>query len=209
MPNRKGRGRDRRQVLIPLAAKTVTLPFDRISTRHLVDSLGPLSSTTNRLVVVKVLSCRRIVARSGRAWRRLIISVALTLTIEGCATSSQLLTGSPRAPISTGDVRVYTQVPQSFEEIAVLSASRKSVSSAGGERAIEKMIESMKAQAARLGANGLLLEDFSDSDAVAVGSAVGSQTYTRNASINVGVGGSLGVIEKAAKGRAIFVASQR
>jgi hypothetical protein len=138
----------------------------------------------------------------------LTLAIALMLTMAGCASSSQTLTGLPRAPLSPGDVRVYTQAPQSFEEIAVLSASSKSVSSAGGERAIEKMIETMRSQAAQLGANGLLLEDFSDSDPVAVGTGVGSQTYTHNASIDVGVGGSLGVVKKAAKGRAIFVASQ-
>jgi hypothetical protein len=137
----------------------------------------------------------------------LMLAIALT-TVSGCATSSQMLTGSPRAPLLPSDVRVYTQAPQSFEEIAVLSASRKSVSSAGGERAIEKMIETMRSQAAQLGANGLLLEDFSDSDPVAVGSGVGSQTYTHNASIDVGIGGSLGVVKKSAKARAIFVTSQ-
>ena len=137
----------------------------------------------------------------------LMLAIALT-AVSGCATSSQMLTGSPRAPLLPSDVRVYTQAPQSFEEIAVLSASRKSVSSAGGERAIEKMIETMRSQAAQLGANGLLLEDFSDSDPVAVGSGVRSQTYTHNASIDVGVGGSLGVVKKAAKARAIFVTSQ-
>jgi hypothetical protein len=136
-----------------------------------------------------------------------MLAIALT-TVSGCATSSQMLTGSPRAPLLPSDVRVYTQAPQSFEEIAVLSASRKSVSSAGGERAIEKMIETMRSQAAQLGANGLLLEDFSDSDPVAVGSGVRSQTYTHNASIDVGIGGSLGVVKKAAKARAIFVTSQ-
>jgi hypothetical protein len=136
------------------------------------------------------------------------LALAMMLTMAGCASSSQTLTGSPRAPLLPADVRVYTQAPQSFEEIAVLTASRKSVSSAGGERAIEKMIETMRSQAAQLGANGLLLEDFSDSDPVAVGTGVGSQTYTHNASIDVGVGGSLGVVKKAAKGRAIFVASQ-
>jgi hypothetical protein len=145
-----------------------------------------------------------------RIVKGLIFGVALIPAIEGCATSSQVLTGLPRTPpVSTSDVRVYTLAPESFEEIAVLSASRKSVSSAGGERAIEKMIETMKSQAAQLGANGLLLEDFSDSDPVAVGSGVGSQTCTHNASINVGIGGSLGVVKKAAKGRAIFVASQQ
>ena len=135
-------------------------------------------------------------------------AIVLIATMTGCATSSQTLTGSPRAPLPPGDVRVYTQAPQSFEEIAVLNASRKSVSSAGGERAIEKMIETMRSQAAQLGANGLLLEDFSDSDPLALGSGVGSQTYTHNASIDVGVGGSLGVVKKAAKARAIFVTSQ-
>jgi hypothetical protein len=139
----------------------------------------------------------------------LTLATALMVTMTGCATSSQLLTGSPRAPLPPGDVRVYTQAPQSFEEIATLSASRKSVSSAGGERAIEKMIETMRFQAAQLGANGLLLEDFSDSDPVAVGTGIGSQTYTHNASIDVGIGGSLGVVKKAAKARAIFVAAQQ
>jgi hypothetical protein len=115
------------------------------------------------------------------------------------------LTGVRRAPLAPAEVRVYTQRPASFQEIAVLSASRKSISSAGGERAIAKMIESMRVQAAALGANGLLLEDFSDSAPFAIGTGVGSQTYTHNASIDVGVGGSLGVVKKTAEARAIFV----
>lgn len=125
--------------------------------------------------------------------------------LGACATSSQVLTGVPRSPILPAAVKVYTQAPQSFEEIAVLGASRRSVTSAGGERAISKMIEAMRTQAAQLGANGLLLEDFSDSDPVAIGTGVGSQTYTHNASIDVGVGGSVGVIKKIARARAIFV----
>jgi hypothetical protein len=136
---------------------------------------------------------------------RLICAVSLAATLAACATSSRVLTGVPRSPISPAAVRVYTQAPERFEEIAVLGASRKSISSAGGERAIAKMIETMRAQAAELGANGLLLEDFSDSDAIAIGTGVGTQTYTHNASIDVGVGGSLGLTKKMAKARAIFV----
>jgi hypothetical protein len=142
---------------------------------------------------------------------RLALSWILALTacaLVACATSSQVLTGAPRSPLSPSAVRVYTQAPQSFEEIAVLRASRKSVTSAGGERAIARMIEEMRAQSAKLGANGLLLENFSDSDPFAIGTGVGSQTYTHNASINVGVGGSLGVVRKMAEARAIFVSSE-
>jgi hypothetical protein len=130
-------------------------------------------------------------------------------TLAACATSSQVLTGAPRSPLLPAEVRVYTQAPQSFEEIALLGATRKSVSTAGAERAIAKMIEAMRLQAAELGANGLLLEDISDSDPVSVGSGVGSQTYTHNASISVGLGGSLGVTKKMVKARAIFVPPPR
>jgi hypothetical protein len=136
---------------------------------------------------------------------RAMFAIAVCVAIAACTSSSQLLTGVPRSAITPAQVRVYTMAPPRFEEIAVLGASRKSVSTAGGERAIARMIESMRGQAAQLGANGLLLEDFSDSDPVSVGGGVGSQTYTHNASISVGVGGSLGVVRKAVKARAIFV----
>jgi hypothetical protein len=123
----------------------------------------------------------------------------------GCATSSQIVTGTARAPIPPGDVRVYTEAPAQFEEIAVLKASRKSVSAAGGERAIEKMIETMRAQAATLGANGLLLEDFSDAHALSVGGDLGSDTVTHNGSINLGLGAAVGIQKKTAEARAIVV----
>ena len=142
----------------------------------------------------------------ARMIARAIVAIALCLAIAACASSSQLLTGMPRSAIPPAQVRVYTMAPASFEELAVLDASRKSVSTAGAERALARMIESMRAQAAQLGANGLLLEDISDSDPVSLGTGVGSQTYTHNASISVGVGGSLGVVKKAVKARAIFVA---
>jgi hypothetical protein len=137
--------------------------------------------------------------------RASILLIAPLLGLSACAASSQVLTGSPREPVPPGSVRVYTQAPQHFEEIAVLRASRRSVSPAGGERAIDRMIEAMKAQAAELGANGLLLEEFADSNAVAVGTGIGTQTYTHNGSIDLGVGGFLGLVNKSASGRAIFV----
>jgi hypothetical protein len=137
---------------------------------------------------------------------RAILAIPLCFAMGACASSFQVLTGVPRSPIAVAQVKVYTMAPPKFEEIAVLGASRKSVSTAGGERAIARMIESLRAQAAQLGANGLLLEEFSNSDPVSVGTGIESQTYTHNASIGVGLGGSLGVVKKVARARAIFVA---
>jgi hypothetical protein len=146
------------------------------------------------------------------SWVRSVNQVMFCIwifTLAACATSTQVLTGPPRSPLLPAEVRVYTQAPQSFEEIALLGATRKSVSTAGAERAIARMIEAMRQQAAELGANGLLLEDIADSEPVSVGSGVGSQTYTHNASVNLGIGGSLGVTKKMVKARAIFVPPPR
>jgi hypothetical protein len=126
--------------------------------------------------------------------------------LAGCAVSSVLVTGSVRPAISPEGVRIYTSAPAAFEEIAVLSASRKTVSSASGEKAIDKVIEEMRAEAAKIGANGLLLEDFSDAQSLTVGTGVGSDTYTHNGSISLGVGGAVGIIKKTGRGRAIFIA---
>ncbi len=130
----------------------------------------------------------------------------LVLLVTACAaTSPPLITGHPRTAIAPDAVRVYTSAPAVFEEIAVLGASRHNLSEAGGERAIEKMIETLRAQAALLGANGLLLDDFSVSHSLSLGTGVGTDTVTHNGSISLGAGASMGLFRRTAKGRAIYV----
>jgi hypothetical protein len=135
---------------------------------------------------------------------RIAIALVLVTMLAACASSSSILTGAPRAPISAAEVRVYTHAPPSFEEIAILNASRESAS-AEGERAFTKMIENLKQRAALVGANGLLLEDFSDAQALSLSTGLGSETYTHNGSISLGVAGWFGIAKRSAKGRAIFV----
>lgn len=131
-------------------------------------------------------------------------SLWVSLAMASCASSSVTVTGTARAPIRLDEVRVYTMAPSSFEEVAQLRASRRDLG-AGGERAIEKVIDQMKLAAAKLGANGLLLENFSDSQSLSLGTGVGSDTYTHNGSISLGVGGDIGIIKKTAQGRAIYI----
>jgi hypothetical protein len=87
------------------------------------------------------------------AIQRILVLAIFSTTLAACATSSELVTGTSRAPLAPAQVMVYTSAPPTFEEVARFSASRESVTSAGGERAIEKMIASMRAQAAQLEAN--------------------------------------------------------
>jgi hypothetical protein len=133
------------------------------------------------------------------------MSVA-AFALAGCGPSNSLImTGTARPPISPADVRIYSHPPPVFQEIALLNASSQSVFSPGGQSTIDKVIQTMKEQAAKLGANGVILEGFSDRETGSLGSGVGSSSVSSNSAVGVGVGGSLGIYKKTGQGTAIFV----
>jgi uncharacterized protein YbjQ (UPF0145 family) len=131
--------------------------------------------------------------------------VVTLLALAACAPTTQIVTGTARPPISPAEVKIYSHAPAAYEEIAVLTASSKSMFTSGGQKAIDKVVERLKEQAARLGANGLILEDFSDSQTGSIGTGVGSESYSRSSSVGVGVGGAVGIFKKTGRGRAIFI----
>ena len=92
-----------------------------------------------------------------------------------------------------------------FEEIALLNASTSHMFTPGGQKTIDEVIEKLKEQAAKLGANGVLLEGFSDRQTGSLGTGVGGGSASSNSAVGVGVGGSMGIYKKNGQGRAIFV----
>jgi hypothetical protein len=115
------------------------------------------------------------------------------------------LTGTPRPPISPAEVKIYSTPPPQYQEIALLDASASSAFGPGGQKTVDKLIERLKIQAAQLGANGVILGDVADRQTGSLGTGVGSDSYSRNSAVGVGVGGSLGLYKKTGKGTAIFV----
>lgn len=129
----------------------------------------------------------------------------LALALAACATDSVIVTGTARPPISPAEVKIYSQPPPVFEEVAILNASKSVAFSTGGQKTVDKVIAGLKEQAAKVGANGILLEGFSDQQTGALGAGSGSSSVSGNSAVGVGVGGSLGIYKKTGHGRAIFV----
>jgi hypothetical protein len=90
-------------------------------------------------------------------------------------------------------------------EIATLDASSKSAFGTGGQKSVDKVIERLKIEAAKLGANGVILQGFSDAETGSIGTGVGSDSYGNHSAVGVGVGGSLGIYKKTGHGDAIYV----
>jgi len=116
--------------------------------------------------------------------------------------------GTARPPISPESVRVYVQPPEKYEEIATLDASSQGSFAITSQQNMDKAIARMKEEAAKLGANGILLQGVQDQQSGSIGTGVGSSSYGPGSSTGVGVGGSFGIYNKAAHGIAIFVPPQ-
>jgi hypothetical protein len=93
---------------------------------------------------------------------RLRIATALGLVLAGCATSSHVLIGTARAPISPELVKVYMQPPPKYEQIATIDATSRGSLTITSQQNMDKAIARLKQEAARLGANGILLQGIED-----------------------------------------------
>ncbi len=132
-------------------------------------------------------------------------TIVFFLGVSAACTTTQVLTGKARTPIDPADVVIYSAAPPSFESIAVIRASSRSLIACGGAGAIDKVVQRLKEHAARLGANGLVLDDFDDQQAVSLGAGLSSETYTHNGSISLGLGGLFGLFKKTGTATAIYV----
>jgi hypothetical protein len=144
----------------------------------------------------------RLLERSAR--RVAFLAVVAYLALTGCAASSHVLVGTPRTPLSPEDVKVYLQPPAKYEEIATIDASSRGTPVFTDQRKMDRVIARLKEEAAKLGANGILLEGTSERQAGGIGLGTGS--VSGNSAI--GIGGSFGIIIKTGNGIAIYVAPQ-
>ncbi len=84
-----------------------------------------------------------------------VAGFAFLLLISCSASGSYILTGQARTPISANEVKLYLDAPVQYESIGVVEA----VNTVGVKRqkSQNQLIKKLKEEAARLGANGILL----------------------------------------------------
>ena len=133
---------------------------------------------------------------------RILPLAGLILMLSACATSSQVITGQPRAAIDPAEVQVYSKAPQVYEEIAIIEATSRSSFSFGDQAKTETMIRRLKERAAALGANGVLLQSTYSESSGSVGLGVGNVS---GGGVSVGTGVSTASVQKVGRGLAIFV----
>lgn len=86
--------------------------------------------------------------------RWLCIYTTLAL-LTGCATGSAIPTGSAHLPTSASQVQLFMDPPASYETVGLVKA--ESAMGLSDQESIDYAIAELKVQAAKLGANGVLL----------------------------------------------------
>ncbi|HEV2228426.1 MAG TPA: hypothetical protein VGR86_05670 [Steroidobacteraceae bacterium] len=137
--------------------------------------------------------------------RNSALLLAAVLACAACATSSHVLIGTARPPIPPESVRVYYTPPPKYEEIAHISASSQGSLALTSQQNMDKAIQRLKEEAAKVGANGILLQGVQDTQSGSIGLGGGSTSFGPGSAVGVGGGGSFALTSKVAQGIGIYV----
>jgi hypothetical protein len=136
---------------------------------------------------------------------RILAGAAVLVSVAGCVTSQQLV-GKARTPLRPDQVQLFLEPPaKKYQEIAIIDTSSKHSFSLTAEIKSEVVIRRLKEQAAKLGANGLVLQDIADGPVSSVGAGVGTDSEGPRGTISLGVSVSGPMSAKFGRGVAIYL----
>jgi hypothetical protein len=132
---------------------------------------------------------------------------ALIMSLAGCAITNEasVLVGTPRSPILPEQVKLYTTPPKNYVEIAIVSADAAH-DFMSKQALLDKSIQNAKLQAAKVGANGILLDSLGDTQLGSAGTVLLSRPVA-----GMPVIGTVGTTNRTGKqvtGKAIFVTEE-
>jgi hypothetical protein len=114
-----------------------------------------------------------LVNREGRKYMARYGFVALGLVaLLGCASGSAIVVGQTRPRLSSEKVKIYLEPPPSYETIAVVRASSDAGFTEQGS--IDYAVNELKEQAAKVGANGVLLTGSGTTTSAVLGGGTAS-----------------------------------
>jgi len=133
-------------------------------------------------------------------FRKHLFAAVVVLAASGCVSSSVLI-GTARPPIDPGLVKLYVDPPPRFEKVAILESNSDVSWAITAQQKTNKAVQRLKIEAAKYGANGVLIQGVGDQYAGSIG--VGNAWSSGNSAW--GIGSSAANYRKAGAGMAIYV----
>ncbi|MDB6163676.1 MAG: hypothetical protein JWL98_1108 [Xanthomonadaceae bacterium] len=132
-------------------------------------------------------------------------AAAAVLILAGCASTSRVMLGPTYPAIAPEQVQIYYQPPARYREVALLETDSGAFTY-GEQNKTNAVLNKLRAEAARLGANGVLFQGSETGyGGSGVGVGVGGGHFGRHSGFGASVGVDLSPTQKHAHGVAIFV----
>jgi len=132
-------------------------------------------------------------------------ALGLVLLLGGCASSYQLI-GKTRPPLRPEQVQLYLEPPKrQYEQIAIIKTSSKRSFAFTSQGKAEVVVKRLKVEAAKLGANGVLLKQITDEADETVDLAAGSHYEGPRGTVDVGIGTSALLMKRYGHAIAIYL----
>jgi len=145
---------------------------------------------------------------------RVLPFALLVCLLAGYASAGTIMVGQPRPPINPARVKVYMEPPRRFDRIAIITKGSGGSWAFDDQSDIDRAIQKIRVEAARLGANGIFLQAVENRESGGIGIGiggfgVGGGHYHRHGwgGTSVGVGGSFyaPIMHKTVQAEAIYV----
>lgn len=135
-----------------------------------------------------------------------IAAICAGLLLAACSSTSHLLISPPRPAIPVAQVRVYFEPPRErYIEIALLETASGPFTY-GEQNKTDAVLAHLRTEAAKLGANGVLLQGMAQGyDGSRVGVGVSGGSLGGSSHVGAGVGVDISPTQKHARAIAILV----
>ncbi len=111
----------------------------------------------------------------------------LIMNNYGCTPVSHVIVGELRSPADPSQVKIYLDYPEKYDKIALIEASSKLSFAITDQGKMNKVIDRLKKEAGKLGANGVVLENTDNESDVRVAQNLQTNTIiVSNSSYKIG-----------------------
>lgn len=143
-----------------------------------------------------------------KLWKILICS-GLTVgpLFTSCSSTAHVVVGSTRPATAPSAIRTFLTPPKKYEVIAIVTSDSNGSFQFGAQGKVDAALNRARKDAAKLGANGLLLQEMGESGSVTIGSGSANAFANGNVatSYGTGIGVTAGGLVKTVRVLAIYV----
>lgn len=137
---------------------------------------------------------------------RVLLFTPIFCLLASYALASTIMVGEARPPTNPASVKVYMEPPRKFDRIAIIRKGSGGAWAFEDQSQIDNAIAKIKVEAAKVGANGILLQTVETHQTGGVGIGIGGFGFPgRHVAVGGGTSFYAPILHKTVQAEAIYV----